>query len=88
MTHKDDKFRLNECPKCKRLEGVAKGWKDVYEGHHAVNTVVFEELRAEVTRLTAELDKCTNVAIMYRGQIKQYQQDETWYQQRGSGVMK
>ena len=88
MTHKDDKFRLNECPNCKRLEGVAKGWMDIHKSHHAINTVAFDELRAEVTRLTQELEKTTNVAIMYREQIKQYHQDQAWYQKRGSGVIK
>ena len=33
-----------------------------------------EQLKAEVTRLTAELEKATAVAVMYRDQIKVYQQ--------------
>ena len=85
MPHKDDKFRLSDDNYgIESLRLQLKGCQSLF--HREEDKCM--ELRAEVTRLTQELEKATNVAIMYREQINQYQQDETWFQQRGSGVMK
>ena len=77
MTHKDDKFRNADCPNCAEFKAI---WENEYR--------LRLEAQVEVTRLTQELEKANDACVMYRGQIKASQQDQTWFQQRGSGGMK
>ena len=79
--HPDDKFRLSDGMKWEpALKEVERLKQQIFSLESKLFTKGYEiqldDLRGEVTRLTKALEAATNVAIMYREQIKKYQQKE------------
>ena len=65
------KFRLHECKYCDALAADIQTLLNT----NMILAQGGEELHAEVARLTKALEEATAVAIMYREQIKKYQQE-------------